>query len=657
MLTQRLAGPYQISDSYVDNLLSMIKDNPGSCDEVWFASLYGYPKQDKHKEMAEKIIKQAEKFRNAGVRVSLQISNTVGHGDYMSKRDCSGLVYENSPVGNLVGYDGTVAHYSFCWRSKMFRDYIKEMIKAYLAIKPEYIWFDDDFRPNHHSPVELGCFCGDCIKKFNLEYGSNFSREELVNGINYGDLECRRAFIEFTKKGLAEFMTECCEVIKSVLPDTKIGLQQGTMGGFVGDSGNKYLYEAIHKATGLPVSVRPGGGAYTDCDMRELIKKGNEIERQIRECPDFVTDIRPEIESLPYVAYGKSMPATCFETTYYLAVGAFSMSYAMMMDVNEDYSWYRKEFEAFSKHREYWEKLSKTNKISTQCGVNAVYPDGRWAIKCKNPFDYAESDRAEENILRYISLPMAYSRRYDGVNIIHGNDASRISDETICDLLSKPVITDAKTIEVLSERGYRFDISAEPINTLRFNEVLTAHKINDGISNRSWEGKFAGKRDGYKINILSQNVEIVGLYKANSKETENDGAAATVVITTSKGAKWAVFGFDIWNRIISTSRREQIFNTVEYISGKPLPARLIEAFSSIILPRIYKNGALASVSVTNCMPGESGEYSIKLQVPEGAKAIYMSQYGEKAELSVGKNGILRMPSLTPWTVATVFFEE
>ena len=635
----------------------MIKDNPGSCDEVWFASLYGYPKMDKHKETAEKIIKQADKFRRAGIRVSMQISNTIGHGEYISSHDCSGLVYENSPVGNLTAADGTVAKYSFCWHSKVFKDYIKEMIKSYLVIKPEYIWFDDDFRPNHHSPVEFGCFCDDCIKRFNAEYGSAFTREELVNELNFGDIRCRKAFIEFTKKGLSDFMTECCEVIHRELPDIKIGLQQGTMGGFVGGSGNKYLFEAIHKATGLPVSVRPGGGAYTDQDMRDFIKKGNEIERQVRDCPDCVTDIRPEIESLPYVAYGKSMPATCFETSYYFAVGANSMSYAMMMDVNEDYSWYRKEFEAFLQHREYWEKLSKTNKISMQCGVNAVYPDGRWAIKCEKPFDYAESDRAEENILRYISLPVSYLRNTGGTHIIHGNDAARISDETVSDLLSKPVITDAKTIEVLTERGYKFDILAEPIDTIALHEDYAKHKINDGITDKSWTGRFAGKRQGYKLNILSENVEIVGLYGANNTGVENDGAVATAVITTQNGAKWAVFGFDIWNRIISTSRRNQIFNTVEYISGKPLPARLIDAFSLIVLPRVYKNGDLASVSVVNCMPGDSGEYSIKLQIPSGKKAVYMAQYGKKAELTAGDGGILKMPSIPPWTVATVFFEE
>ncbi len=657
MLTQRLSGALQTSGEYIDNFLSMAGDNPGSCDEVWFATLYGYPKQDTHAEFAKKTAAAAERFRKAGIRVSLQISNTIGHGEYMSKRDCSGLVYENSPVGNLVSYDGTVARHSFCWRDEVFRDYVRKMIEAYSIIKPKTIWFDDDFRPNHHVPVTMGCFCDSCIKKFNEEYGSSFSREELVNEISYGSLEWRKAFIEFTKSGLADFMADCCKVIHRLLPDTSVGLQQGTVCGFVGDSGNRFLYETIYDVTGLPPAIRPGGGAYTDEDMREFIKKGNEIERQIRECPETVTDIRPEIESLPYVAYGKSASATCFETTYYFAVGATAMSYAMMMSAPEDYSWYRKEFEAFSKHRRYWEKLADTNKKSVQCGVNSVYPDGRWSIKCNAPIEYERSDRAEESILRYISLPMSYLRSSDGVQILHGSDAGRISDKTVSELLSKPLITDAKTIEVLSERGYDFDIRVERIDTLRIYEEYTDHRVNNGIACREWSGQFAGKREGYKIIGLSENVEVIGRYTSAKQGVENAGEAASVVITTSMGAKWAVFGFDIWNRIISTSQRDRIFNTVEYIGGEPLAARLIDSFSSVILPRVCKNGAMASLSVANCMPGKTGEYRIRVRAEEGRAALYMSQYGEEKTLTVGKDGIINMPSLDAWTVGTVFFDE
>jgi len=657
MLTQRLGKPYQTDDGYIGRLLSMIRDNPGSCDEIWFASLYGYPKPETHEAYAKEILVQAEKCRRAGLRVSLQISNTIGHGEYISKRDCTGLVYPGSPVRNLVGWDGTVARHSFCWRDRVFRDYILKSIAAYLPIKPSAVWFDDDFRPNHHIPVTFGCFCDDCVAAFNREYGSSFTREELVRELNEGAIECRRAFIGFTKAGLASFMTECCELIHRELPETQVGLQQGSMTGFIGDTGNRYLHEIIYRVTGHPSLSRPGGGAYTDHDLNGFVKKGGEIERQNRECPDTVSDIRPEIESLPYVAYGKSAAGTCFETTLYLSVGATAMSYAMLMDENEDATFYRREFELFALHRPYWEKLSQTNKKSVQSGVNAVFLKGKWAYRSAIPFEYAEGDPANETVLRYISLPMSYRCDSDGVQLLHGSDADRLSDEAVGELLKKPLLTDAETIERLSARGFSFPISVRRIDTLRLNEEYADHPINRGLSRRVWDGRFAGKREGYRIDATGDGVEVIGTYLALGAGASDGGSIATAVITTSAGAKWAVYGFDLWNRTVSIDRRDQIFNAVEYIGGKPLPARMIDGFSSLVLPREYPDGSLASVGVVNCTPGESGEYRIRVAAPAGTVARYMAQYGKETDLTVGEGGLVTMPSLSGWSVGTLFFKQ
>ncbi|MBR4770343.1 MAG: hypothetical protein IK090_05380 [Clostridia bacterium] len=654
MLTQRLGKPHQTDDAYIDRLLSMIRDNPGSCDEIWFASLYGYPKPETHRAYAKEILPQAEKFRRAGIRVSLQISNTVGHGEYISKRDCSGLVYPGSPVRNLVGWDWVVARHSFCWRDRVFRDYILSSIEAYLPIKPAAIWFDDDFRPNHHIPVTFGCFCDDCVAAFGREYGRTFTREELVSELNDGDIACRRAFIDFTKAGLASFMTECCELINRESPETRIGLQQGSMTGFIGDTGNRYLHEVITRVTGLPSLSRPGGGAYTDHDMRAFVKKGGEIERQNRELPATVSDIRPEIENLPYVAYGKSAAGTCFESTLYLSLGATAMSFAMMMDENEDASFYRREFELFSLHRPYWEKIAETNKRSVQDGVNAVFLKGKWAYRSKIPFDYAECDPAEESVIRYIGLPLCYRESTDGVQILHGSDADRLSDEAVNDLLGKPLVTDAETVERLAVRGIDLGIKVTKIDTLPYYEQCADHPINAGIKNRTWEGRFAGKRSGYRIDPAGAPFEVVGTYLGNA---ENAGAAATAIFTTPAGAKWAVFGFDLWNRTVGTARRDQIYNAVEYIGGKPLSARMIDGFSALILPRVTPDGKLASVGVVNCTPGESGEYRLRVAAPEGTTAHYLAQYGKEATVSVGTGGIVLMPSLSGWNVGTLFFEQ
>lgn len=656
MLTQRLGNETQTQDEYIDNLINVIKHNPGSVDEVWFATQYGYPPVSFHNKVADDIIKQADKFRKACVRVSLQVSNTVGHGEYIGSTDCSGLVYDGSPAEHLVGPDGTTAAYSFCWRGENFIKYMKDTLAAYAKIKPHTIWFDDDFRPTHHTPIEYGCFCDKCIEKFNRLHKTDFTREALVKEINFGDIVWRERFIEFIKDGVGELMRELCKIIHKLLPGTYVGLQQGTMGGYVGDAGNSYLYKIIYEVTGYPMGVRPGGGAYTDQDMREFIKKGNEIERQARECQDFVTDIRPEIESLPYVSYGKSIPATCFESTYYLASGANAVSYAMMMRIREEYSWYEKFFNRFSEHKEYWKALSDINKKTVQSGVNAVYPDGRWRIKCKNLFDYAKSDEANERILRYISLPISYNKTSDGPCIIHSDDAYRISDKTAEELLKHPVITDAATVDILIKRGFEFNISVEKIDTLKMCEKCTKHPINADIPQKEWNGKFSGRREGWKITANDSSVEAVGVYYSPNKDLSYANDIATAIITTSYNAKWAVFGFDIWNRIICTSRRNQIFNAVEYISGKPLDARLISSFCSIILPRKYKDGKLASVSIVNCMPGESGEIEIKVNVPENTVVKYMSQYNGEGMYTVGGDGILKLPGMAAWTIATVFFQ-
>ena len=82
MLTQRLSNNVQLNDEFIDGLIEISKRHKGSCDEIWLASYYGFPPLEKHKEMAEKLAVVAEKLRKAGLRVSLQISNTLSHGEY-----------------------------------------------------------------------------------------------------------------------------------------------------------------------------------------------------------------------------------------------------------------------------------------------------------------------------------------------------------------------------------------------------------------------------------------------------------------------------------------------------------------------------------------------------------------------------------------------
>ena len=126
MLTQRLGSETQKDPAFLAELIAAIQAHPGSCDEVWLATDYGFPSMETHRASAEALGKIAEKFRAIGVRVSLQLSNSLGHGQYMSARDCSGLVYEGSPAENMVGHRGERADYCFCWRGAHVREYVRQ---------------------------------------------------------------------------------------------------------------------------------------------------------------------------------------------------------------------------------------------------------------------------------------------------------------------------------------------------------------------------------------------------------------------------------------------------------------------------------------------------------------------------------------------------
>ncbi|HZJ77405.1 MAG TPA: hypothetical protein VFD52_01195 [Clostridia bacterium] len=131
MLAQRFGSEYQTDEKFINEFLEIVKKYPGSCDEVWLASEYGFSKLEKHRDTAEKLCGVAERLRSDGLRVSLQISNTIGHGQYMASKDCSGLIYEGSPVEHMIGPDGNAAGYCFCWNGKHFQNYTVSMLKEY----------------------------------------------------------------------------------------------------------------------------------------------------------------------------------------------------------------------------------------------------------------------------------------------------------------------------------------------------------------------------------------------------------------------------------------------------------------------------------------------------------------------------------------------
>ncbi|MBE6657869.1 MAG: hypothetical protein E7604_05420 [Ruminococcaceae bacterium] len=681
MLTQRLGSSTQMDAAFIEDFIRIVKENPGSCDEVWLATAYGFPPLSVHREMAAALGETAEKLRGAGLRVSLQISNTIGHGQYMAARDCSGLVYDGSPVRNIVGPDGIVSRYTFCWNDPVMREYVKEEIAAYVReIRPHTVWIDDDLRSDNHAPVGYGCFCDDCMARFNRANGTSYTREELVHEINRGDTSVRRAFVAQMRDGIADFTYEVYKTIHEICPECYAGLQNGAHGYSGGD--HVYIYEAMYRATGLEPKSRPGGGAYSDHNPLEFLSKADYLSCQNARLPASVREIRPEIESLPDVCYGKSIAGTCFETTLYLASGATAMSYAIMMNDYEDMDWHGEMLAAFARQRPYWERLARASQNTVRGGLTLCMGHEMWM----RPLYDGEGDFAWSAEPVYTAeqfRPLGFGVTFDAVKnpvyLLHPGHVPMLTDEEIRHLLTCPVITSGDVLCALAARGFDscFSASARPISTAQLYETFTDHPVNaayteteGGVVRRRWSQSFSYTA-GQAIVDRDGTTEPLGYYASDSAQAvpefpgeEHPFGCADAIVYTDAGARWAVFGHNPWNNTVSSRRRAQLLAAVDYISDGALTAWLDTPAKVQLLPREDSEGHLTAVSMVNLTVGPSAPLSLRLRNPAlkpGQTTVLFCSMTEPPchlpLLRVGDDYLVSVPPLDAWSIGTVFIAD
>jgi len=648
-------------------IIDYTKKYPECMNGVWLNTKYGYPSIEDHKEYAQTLAKVATELRAAGISVDLQLSNSIGHGAYMSRLDCSALVYEGSPIRKMVGHDGTVAAYSFCWNDDYFRNYNKEVVKCYIkAIHPGEFWIDDDLRARNHAPVDFGCYCEHCIKKFNEKYGYSFDRTSLVNEFLHGDITVREQYIDQIRSDIASFTKDLCKVVKKYSPETIVSLQNGANGPYTG-YGHGYIFDAMYETTGHAPNYRPGGGAYADHDPNNIINKAYSLSWQCSMLPDYVKRIYPEIENMPKNAMGKTMAGTAFESTLYLASGMTDLSYAMLGDFDEPLSFFEEGFALFSEHNAYWRKLAEVASKSSDSGICYAASKKPHLRKLKDDDDmysFNTEYRTGAHMLLRNGIPLTY--RDSGTYILHPDSVKQMSKREIENLLSCHVLTDAESIEYIQSLGVDLGfelVRANSEQSLVTNELYTDHHVNNGYLNHFTPNFFTeGRNNKYYMLRVPDDCEILGYYDKNmlTKPIANDPELpfgyASVIVNTKQGGKWAVMACDLWKGVVPSTQRMRILNIIDYISGG-MPAKILSPIQAVLMPRVDDNHKTVSASVVNCTIGAAKNIELLIRNPIGTHFYFMSQYDGEYELNAQDTDdgyLITLPSLAPWSVGTVF---
>ncbi len=671
MLTYRL-GLYQREEKYALELVDAIKRNKGCCDTVWLCSMGYYPTIEKHEEYAKAWVNSAKIFKDAGIKVSLQINNTIGHCDtpILKPEDkgefCLGMLPQDGEEDPyLVGHDGTKNYGCFCWRGEKFKKYIAQMVQTYAKIlKPTTIWYDDDLRAHSHSPNKFPCFCERCISTFNKEQGTNYSRDELVDKMNYEDTNLRKEYLNFIRKGVYDFVYYVTKECLKVSPETTFALEYEHQHNYLGPS-DEHILGAMYDASGREVETRPGGGCYNDKDPYSQVYKLLTLSSPNSILPNYVKNIVAELENLPGVAFGKSIGGILNEGSLDLAIGCTGLSFTDVQSCHEPISYYEKIFAGLKKMRPYWERLSRVSRNDYR-GTVAIYwgeaPHLRQLKREEKPFswDYVINE-ADINLMR-LGVPLSYDARSDIAYLLHTKMIDGMTDGDIEFLLTKPVITDGECIKKLCERGFanRFNFTIKSIgfNTMEYF-TSACGKEHDGafLKENPYAHKFMNR---YVFDGANEDNSTIYGYAHNGYHLgDNKRLGATSITTKINGsnAKWAIFGYSIWSDITSSAKRNQILAMLDDIAF--MPARLISDDIAVVIPSVDKEGKTTAVTIHSASQNGTGEITLKVRNPRGKTVSVMGTRHEsyKFDYSGSESEItVKIEPIDPYEVVTVFVD-
>ena len=616
-------------------------------DEVWFSTGICFPKMDEHRAAAKRLAAAAEDLRKLGILPSLQIQATIGHGDaFIRYADNTGMTWQG-----FMSENGAVAKGCNCFRAPGFLAYMREMASLYAAaVKPYAVWVDDDIRIIKHGGPGFGCYCEYCLGQFAKKEGKEYTRTQLVAAMKK-DASLAAHWRAFAFEGEADLVRLIGEAVHAASPKTRMCQQQPG----VCFPEHRLLYEACHATTGLPVGMRPGGGAYFDHDARAQIGKAYYLAQQIDTIGPlpFIDRICPEIESCPRSFACRTGRGVLLEGLEALSQGMNSLS-ALVIDAGfETPEWYGDEILApLARNAAMLKRYVAVSTGAARCGYGvsgrpvSALQTGSLPLKSLVP-------GARSDLARIVTVSAAQEA------VSGGADA-------VAQLLSEDLLIDGSAAEVLFKAGHGAAIGiagCEPLDG-NLRERFMEDPVNAGFKAR--ETPVSGK--AFFLAPATGAKAVSGYYcDANASFWRE---AATVMFEDRSGTdaqervpprRCVVFGHDVFTSalmVASGDRVVQLHRLADWASHGKAPVLVETPTRSFVQPRVRADGTLASVVFVNASVGATTPVRLRLRGVAARKAIWSSFDAADVVLDVaheGSDSFVTLPSIPAWSGGYVLF--
>ena len=617
-------------------------------DEVWFSTGICFPKMEEHRAAARRLATAAEDLRKLGILPSLQIQATIGHGDaFIHYADNSGMTWQG-----FTSENGAVAKGCNCFRAPAFLAYMREMASLYAAaVKPYAVWVDDDIRIIKHGGPGWGCYCEHCLSQFAKKEGRKYTRTALVAEMKK-DAALAARWRAFAFEGEAALVLTIGDAVHAASPETRMCQQQP--GACFPE--HRLLYEACHAATGLPVGMRPGGGAYFDHDARAQIGKAYYLAQQIDTIGPlpFIDRICPEIESCPRSFACRTGRGVLLEGLEALSQGMNALS-ALVIDAGfETPEWYGDEILApLARNAAMLKRYVAVSTGAARCGYGvsgspaSALQTGSLPLKPLVP-------GARSDLARIVTANVAQAA------VAGGADA-------VTQLRPEGLVSDGGAASVLFKAGYGAEIGiagCEPLDgSLR--ERFMDDPVNAGFKAR--ETPVSGK--AFFLAPAAGAKAVSGYYSDANAAFWRE--AAVVMFEAKAGAdaqervpprRRVVFGHDACTSargIAAGDRVVQLHRLADWASHGKAPVLVETPTRSFVQPRVRADGTLASVVFVNCSVGATPPVRLRLRGVAARKAVWSAFDASDVALDVAHDGadaLVTIPSVPAWTGGYVFFD-
>ncbi len=408
----------------------------------------------------------------------------------------------------MVGETGADNGMTACPLSDKWQGYLTEYF-SWIAreLDPVALWVEDDWRLHNHggSLGYGGCFCKNCLERFSAMIGEPVTREQVVARVSQpgSPHPWRAQWIEFARQALTEPAEKLAKALKDARPEMRIGLMTSIpdVHSIEGRDWNGMM--DIWSPGNDRYLIRPHMPPYTETPP---ITTTPCFSRQSIAELDQSADIYPELENSPRCGqYSGSHTYTAWQMFNAICYGSrgITINHFDNMGMNTYYD--RGLGKALAEKRPIFNALMPLNIDDRKArGVKVLFsPDvathkrtggaGGGAEKftgedlSKFNFDGGSLNDLEADSTAWSKVFYVMGVSHSFTRVVEDEEGAiyavsdqtlwSYDDETIRRLLSKNLILDLPSVEILVERGFGDLIGVDSVERVALDD--TAYSIEE----------------------------------------------------------------------------------------------------------------------------------------------------------------------------------